>query len=136
MTKDFHFPRSAFIGFDNILKQLEQVSRHADDSYPVYNVLQLDERKYQIELAVAGFDKSDLTIEVKDHVLTIKGSRERKRTDNMFIHRGISSRKFSKGFRLSEYAEVAGADLQNGILTIAIEVRLPEEKKPKQISIG
>lgn len=136
MTKDFRFPRSAFIGFDNIIKQLEQVSIHATDSYPPYNVLHTDEYTYQIELAVAGFAKEEITLEVKDHVLTVTGERERKRDDSIFVHRGISSKKFSRGFRLSEYAEVTGADLQNGILAIYIEVKLPKEEKPTRISIG
>lgn len=136
MTKDFHFPRSAFLGFDNMIKQLEHISQHANDSYPPYNVLQMDERNYEVELAVAGFSKEDLSIEVKDNVLTVEGSRERKRKDDMFVYRGISSKRFSRSFRLSEYAEVSGADLRDGILTICVEVKLPEEEKPKQISIG
>lgn len=136
MTKDFHFPKSAFIGFDNMLKQLEHISQHAKDSYPPYNLLQLDEHTYTIELAVAGFSKENLEIEIKDKVLTVEGSRERKRPDDMFVYRGISSKKFSRSFRLSEYAEVVGADLRDGILTISIEVKLPEQEKPKRINIG
>lgn len=136
MTNNFHFPRSAYIGFDNIMKQLESVAQHAKDAYPPYNVLQTEENKYQIELAVAGFSKDDLDIEIKDHILTVNGGRERKRSDDMFIHRGISSKKFSRSFRLSEYTEVAGADLQNGILVVNLEVVLPKEEQPTKVRIG
>lgn len=136
MTRDFHFPRNAFIGFDSILRELEQISSHAKDSYPPYNVVQSSENKYEIEVAVAGFAREDINIEVKEHVLTISGGREQRRPKEVFIHRGISTRKFSKSFRLSEYTEVKRADLNDGVLTIFLEVRTPEDRLPKQIAIG
>ena len=92
--------------------------------------------KYDIELAIAGFSKDDISIELKDHVLTITGDREARRDQNKYVHKGISGRKFVKSFRLSEYAEVNGADLTDGILTVSIEVVLPEKMRPQQISIG
>ena len=95
-----------------------------------------DDMKYDIELAIAGFSKDDITIELKEHVLSIKGDREQRRDQDKYVHKGISGRKFYKSFRLSEYAEVTGADLTDGILTVNIEVVLPEEKRPQQISIG
>ena len=92
--------------------------------------------KYDIELAIAGFSKDDINIELKEHVLTIKGDRDKRRADSAYVHKGISGRKFYKSFRLSEYAEVSGADLTDGILTVSIEVVLPKEKRPQKISIG
>lgn len=136
MTGTFMFPRNAFLGFDHLFDELEQITNHAKDTYPPHNVIKSDEMKYDIELAIAGFSKDDITIELKEHVLSIKGDREQRRDQDKYVHKGISGRKFYKSFRLSEYAEVTGADLTDGILTVNIEVVLPEEKRPQQISIG
>ena len=136
MTGNFHFPRNAFLGFDHIFDELERVTNHAKDSYPPHNVVKQDDMKYEIELAIAGFSKEDIEIELKDHVLSIKGEREQKRDQDKYVYKGISARKFYKSFRLSEYAEVSGADMKDGILTVSIEVVLPEEKRPQIISIN
>jgi len=136
MTGTFMFPRNAFLGFDHLFDELEQITNHAKDTYPPHNVIKSDEMKYDIELAIAGFSKDDITIELKEHVLSIKGDRDQRRDQEKYVHKGISGRKFYKSFRLSEYAEVTGADLTDGILTVNIEVVLPEEKRPQQISIG
>ena len=92
--------------------------------------------KYEIELAVAGFNKDHIDIEVKDHVLTITGDRPQRRDQNSYVHKGISARRFKKSYRLSEYTEVTGADMMDGILTVNLEVVLPEEKRPRKINIG
>ena len=136
MTGTFMFPRNAFLGFDHLFDELEKITNHANDTYPPHNVIKADDMKYDIELAVAGFSKDDINIELKEHVLYIKGDREKRRKDNAYVHKGISGRKFSKSFRLSEYAEVSGADLTDGILTVSIEVVLPEEKRPQSIKIN
>ena len=86
-------------------------------------------------MAVAGFSKKDINIEVKEHILTIKGNREKRRESDAYVHKGISNRKFEKSFRLSEYTEVTGADMTDGILTVNLEVVLPEEKQPRTINI-
>ena len=135
MTGTFMFPRNAFLGFDHLFDELEKITNHANDTYPPHNVIKSDDMKYDIELAIAGFSKDDITIELKEHVLYIKGDREKRRNDEAYVHKGISGRKFSKSFRLSEYAEVSGADLTDGILTVSIEVVLPEEKRPQMINI-
>ncbi len=135
MTGTFQFPRTAFIGFDHIFNELERISSHAKDAYPPHNVVRVNDKLYTVELAVAGFTEDDLSIELKDHVLTVKGDRERRRPEEQYIHRGISTRKFVKSFRLSEYTEVTGAALRNGILAIELEVKLPDEQLPKQIKI-
>ena len=136
MTGTFMFPRNAFLGFDHLFDELEKITNHANDTYPPHNVIKSDDMKYDIELAIAGFSKNDITIELKEHVLYIKGDRDKRRNDEAYVHKGISGRKFSKSFRLSEYAEVSGADLTDGILTVSIEVVLPEEKRPQIISIN
>ncbi len=136
MTGTFMFPRNAFLGFDHLFDELENITNHAKDSYPPHNVIKYDDMKYDIELAIAGFKRGDVDIELKDHVLTIKGDRAKKRSDDKYVHKGISGRKFVKSFRLSEYAEVSGADLTDGILTVSIEVVLPEKMRPQSINIG
>jgi molecular chaperone IbpA len=135
MTGTFAYPRNAFLGFDHIFDQLENIHKHAKDTYPPHNVVKEEELKYSLELAVAGFKQEHIDIEVKDHVLTIAGNRPARRNQDMYVHKGISARNWNKSFRLSEYTEVTGADLTDGILTVGLEVVLPEEKRPRKISI-
>jgi len=130
------YPRSGFIGFDHIFDQLENIHKHAKDTYPPHNVVKEDEFKFTLELAVAGFKQEHIDIEVNDGVLTIKGDRPARREQNKYVHKGISARNWKKSFRLSEYTEVNGADLQDGILTVDLEVVLPAEKQPRKILIG
>ena len=87
-------------------------------------------------MAVAGFKKEHIDIEVKDHVLTIKGERPSRREQDRYVHKGISAKNWKKSFRLSEYTEVTGADLEDGILAVNLQVVLPKEKQPRKISIG
>jgi len=136
MTKNFIYPRNAFLGFDHIFDQLENIHSHAKDTYPPYNVVKHDSMTYEIEMAVAGFKKDHIDIEVKDHVMTIIGDRPKRREQDAYVHKGISARKFNRSFRLSEYTEVDGADIQDGILTVNLKVVLPEEKRPRKISIN
>ena len=130
------YPRSGFIGFDHIFDQLENIHKHAKDTYPPHNVVKENEFKFTLELAVAGFKQEHIDIEVNDGVLTIKGDRPARREQDKYVHKGISARNWKKSFRLSEYTEVNGADLQDGILTVELEVVLPKEKQPRKISIG
>ena len=136
MTGTFAFPRNAFLGFDHIFDQLESIHSHAKDTYPPHNVVKDEELKYTLEMAVAGFKKEHIDITVNDGVLDIKGDRPARREQDKYVHKGISARNWKKSFRLSEYTEVTGADLQDGILTVNLEVVLPEEKQPRKINIG
>ena len=129
------YPRNGFIGFDHIFDQLENIHKHSKDTYPPHNVVRDGDNKYIIEMAVAGLNKKDIEIKVKEHILTIKGDRDKRREADAYVHKGISGRKFEKSFRLSEYTEVTGADLTDGILTVTLEVVLPEEKQPRTINI-
>jgi molecular chaperone IbpA len=135
-TQSLVYPRSGFIGFDHIFDQLENIHKHAKDTYPPHNVVKEEDMKFVLELAVAGFKEEHIDIEVKDHVLTIKGDRPQRREQDKYVHKGISARNWKKSFRLSEYTEVNGADLQDGILTVELEVVLPKEKQPRKILIG
>ena len=135
MTGTFAYPRNAFLGFDHIFDQLENIHKHSKDTYPPHNVVKEEELNYSLELAVAGFKEEHIDIELKDHVLTITGDRPQRREQDKYVHKGISARNWKKSFRLSEYTEVTGADLTDGILTVNLEVVLPEEKQPRKISI-
>ena len=136
MTGSYALPRQAFIGFDRIFDQLESIHSQAKDTYPPHNVVRENEFQYIVELAVAGFTEKDVTIEVKDHILTVTAQREQRREQEKYLHKGISARKFKKSFRLSEYTEVRGAEMKDGILAIGLEVVLPEEKRPQTIQIN
>jgi len=136
MTGTFAFPRNAFLGFDHIFDQLENIHLHSKDTYPPHNVVKEEEMQYTLEMAVAGFKQEHIDIEVKDHILTVSGNRPQRREPSSYVHKGISARNWKKSFRLSEYTEVTGADLVDGILTVQLEVVLPEEKLPRKITIG
>lgn len=136
MTGNFAYPRNAFLGFDHIFDRLEQVHAHAKDTYPPHNVVKVDTMNYIVELAVAGFNEEHIDIDVEDHVLTIKGDRPPRRSPEEYVHKGISARKFSKSYRLSEYTEVTGAEMKDGVLAVKLEVVLPEEKRPRKIKIN
>ena len=128
------FPRSSFVGFDHLLNELDHVAKHANDHYPPHNIIKTGESDYLIELAVAGFARDELTIEVKDRTLTVHG--EHVSRGREFIHRGISTKKFKRTFRLSEHVHVHGADIQDGILAINLKYVIPEEMRPRNIPIG
>ena len=101
---------------------------------PAVDVKETD-HSFLISADIPGLTKKDINIEVKEHILTIKGNRDKRREADAYVHKGISGRKFEKSFRLSEYTEVTGADLTDGILTVKLEVVLPEEKQPRTINI-
>lgn len=137
MTTNFTYPRGAFVGFDHIFNELEQMTfDHRHSKYPPHNVVKNTEDEYLIELAVVGFKESDIDITMHDGILTVKGDREKRRNQELYVHKGISGRKFERSFRLSEFVEVTGADLEDGLLTIHLERILPEEKRPRKISIN
>jgi len=128
------FPRSSFVGFDHLFNELEFTAKHAQDHYPPHNIIKTTDQDYLIEMAVAGFSKDELSVEVKDRTLTVMGEHVSKGRD--FIHRGISTKKFKRTFRLSEHVKVHGADIQDGILAIELKYVIPEEMRPRKISIG
>ena len=111
-------PRSLFVGFDSLFDELERIhsSARSNDNYPPHNVVKIDEEKFLIELALAGFKKEDIQVEVKDGILKIKG--EMSNDEREFVYKGISSRKFEKSFRLSEFCVIDGADFEDGILVV------------------
>ena len=127
------FPKSAFIGFDRLLDDMQFAASHAKDHYPPHNVIKESETEYLIELAIAGFAREDIIIEQKERSLKITGTYASKGRE--VIHRGISTRNFERRFRLSEYVQVTGASFQDGLLAITLKLEIPEEKQPRQITI-
>ena len=123
-----------FLGFGPNLQVWNHIHGSGSQSYPPYNVIKQDEDTYVVELALAGFDKSDLFISVDNGNLIVKGNKESK-DDVTFTHKGIATRSFTRSFALGEYMEVTDAEFENGMLSITIERIIPEEKKPKQIKI-
>ena len=129
-----YFPRSSFVGFDHLFKELEYTTKHSNDHYPPHNIIKVDDENFLIELAVAGFSQDELEVDVKERTLTVKGEHVSKGRE--FIHRGISTKKFRRTFRLSEHVNVNGADIQDGILAIELEYLIPENQRPRKINIG
>jgi molecular chaperone IbpA len=127
------------VGFDRLTDMLDSLSQ-ADSgvTYPPYNIERTDENHYRISLAVAGFAEKDLTVEVKEGVLFVHGKRdgEKEGGQSRYLHQGIAGRSFDRRFQLAENVEVRGAQLENGLLHVDLERIVPEEKKPRRITIG
>lgn len=130
------FTRST-VGFDRLFDVLDRQFANSPNSgtYPPYNIIKTSEDSYQIELAVAGFREDELDITVKDYVLSVTGEQKRDEDTTNYLHKGISARNFVRTFTLGEHVEVKGATVQNGLLIIDLEREVPEEAKPKRISI-
>lgn len=124
------------VGFDRIASLMDQAARlDAAPGYPPFNVEQIGEDNFRIELAVAGFSEDDLNIEFKQNSLLVTGQRKAAEQRN-FLHRGIAERSFERRFGLADHVRVAGAKLENGLLTIDLVRELPELLKPRKIEIG
>ena len=123
-----------FIGFNRELGRLNNAHKINSQSYPPYDLLKLDEDTYRISIAVAGFTKEDINVSVDNGSLIITGEIVEV-TDAEVVHKGIASRKFTRSFALGEYMEVTGADLKDGMLHINVDRIIPEDKKPKVITI-
>ena len=137
-TFDFTpFYRST-VGFDRLFSRLDSVQGQEPKTYPPYNIEKIGDNAYRVSIAVAGFSSDDIVIEAKENSLTIKGAKAQETEDKAreFLHRGIAERAFELRFQLAEYVEVAGANLENGLLHIELKRELPESKKARQISIG
>ncbi len=124
------------IGFDNLFDRLFDMDLESSNSYPPYNISKVDDNNYIIEMALAGFNKDDIEIEIADSELTVRSKkREDSNKDVNLIHQGISQRSFNRKFTLSEEILVKNAEMKNGMLIIKLEKFIPENKKPKLISI-
>jgi molecular chaperone IbpA len=125
------------IGFDRFGTLLDQLASFEGDvpSYPPYNIERVGENEYRISMAVAGFGEGDLSIEVKENTLSIRGEKQVEQENSTFLHRGIASRSFERRFQLADHVVVKGATLENGLLHVDLKRELPEAMKPRTIPI-
>ena len=128
--------RNLTVGFDNVFDQLSSLSQFEIPKYPPYNIKKVDDNKYQLEMALAGFAKSDLEVEVKDNTLTVTGnSSDDTENTNSFVYKGIAQRAFTRQWALIDYLKVFNANFKDGVLVVDMELNLPEEKKSKKIEV-
>lgn len=127
---EFH---RSILGMDRLMNDFNRLD---NSGYPPYNIESIGEDKYQITLALAGFKRSDLTITVKEGLLTVEGKKDDiEQEDHSYIYRGIANRAFQRQWKLAEYVEVVDATMEDGLLFVLLERQVPEEKQPKTIAI-
>jgi molecular chaperone IbpA len=128
-----------FVGFDHLFNELEKLvegtAPQRNTSFPPHNIIKIDDSKYVVEMAVAGFSQDEIDVELQDGTLVVKGEK-RDQTEVEYLYRGIATRSFTKSIRLSESIEVRGAQFKDGILKIALENIIPEHKKPRKIELS
>ncbi len=135
------FRRDPFnVGFDNLFDRLVDFQTTVNPtqkmSYPHYNVAKVGENDFVIEIALAGFSEENLSVNVKENTLEVKGEELLLGSHEAVIHRGISTRDFNRRWNLADTIEVTGADFKNGLLTVHLKNVIPEELKPRVISIN
>ena len=130
------------VGFDSIFDEFDRMlesSERYNSNYPPYNIHRSDENNYKIEVALAGYSKDDIEVELKDNTLTVRNKQQEKvvnQNGNGVIHKGISTRQFERAFTISEDIKIKNAELKNGLLNIDLERIVPEEKKARMITIS
>ena len=137
---DYNHMTPYAVGFDRQFDRLFDYVTHQAEStggYPPYNIQKTEDYKFEIEMALAGFSKKDIEIEVAEGVLTVKSLKEKDTdsTSDSTLYKGISMRNFTRKFTLADDIVVKGAELKDGMLTISLERIVPEEKKPQLITI-
>ena len=127
------------IGFDSMFNRMMNFpSTQQESGYPPYNIRKLNDNDYKIEIALAGYSRDDIELELKDSTLTVRNKTKEKVINedaNGVIHKGISTRQFERAFTISEDIKVKDAELKNGLLTIELERIIPDEKKPRLIEV-
>ena len=127
------------IGYDKMFDRLELFNTalsKAVPGYPPYNIKKTEKNFYVLELAVAGFSKEDIDIELTDGSLTVSASAKTSDSKEEFLHKGIADRSFKRKFELADNVEIRNADLKDGMLKISLEYIVPDNKKPKKIEIN
>jgi molecular chaperone IbpA len=130
----------ALIGFDTMFDQMERrYANSVTNNYPPHNILKTGDNLYEIQIAVTGFEKSEISVTVESNVLTVAGegaeSIRHESPEIVYLHRGLATRDFVKEFPLAEHIDVVGAETKNGMLTIKLVRNIPESAKPKVIDI-
>lgn len=124
------------IGFDRTLQLLNRAEHlHDNSNYPPYNIVKKDSENFSIEIAVAGFDKKEVSVTKEKEMLIIEGKSEGEDTSE-YVHKGLASRSFVRKFTLADDIEVKGADMKNGVLSVSLVRVIPEEDKPQEIKIS
>ena len=130
------------VGFDSIFEEFDRMletTERYNSNYPPYNIHKLNDNNYKIEVALAGYTKNDIELELKENTLTVRNKSKEKvinEESNNIIHKGISTRQFSRSFTISEDIKIKNAELKNGLLNINLERIIPDEKKSRLIEIN
>ena len=139
-TIDFTPLYRSAVGFDRLARQLESAAAtHEANGWPPYNIETTGENAYRVEIAVAGFKPEELTIEVKENLLTVTGRKtanDDAAPQKTYLHRGLAERDFERRFQLADFVIVEDANLADGLLSISLKRELPEALKPRRIQIG
>ncbi len=123
------------VGFDRLFDAFDEVQKASEDNYPLYNIERLDENRFQISVALAGFASDEIALTVEQNVLTLEG-RKAEKEGKTYLYRGISARPFRRQFTLADHVEVKSARLENGLLVIDLVREVPEAMKPRKIAIN
>lgn len=134
-TIDFSPLYRSVVGFDRLASLLETATADAANGYPPYNIERTDETAYRIDIAVAGFRPEELSVEVKENLLTVQGRKAANDGARNYLHRGLAERNFERRFQLADYVVVTDANIADGLLSISLKRELPEALKPRQIEI-
>lgn len=124
------------VGFDRMFDLLDNLGKSEASGYPPYNIERVDEDRYRVTLAVAGFSDRDLEIELHENTLKITGARPETDEARTYLHQGIAGRSFERRFQLADHVKIDGASLVNGLLNIDLRREIPEAKKPRKIEIN
>ena len=134
-TVDFSPRYRSVVGFDRLADLLDSASADSANGYPPYNIERTDQNAYRVEIAVAGFKPEELSIEVKENLLTVQGRKPANDEARRFLHRGLAERNFERRFQLADYVVVTDAALADGLLSISLVRELPEQLKPRRVEI-
>lgn len=134
---DTHALNKALLGFDNLFDNIEnRFANQINNNYPPYNIVKKDDNSYELEVAVTGFTPEEITVEIDQNQLIIKGHRQREEdTEVQYLHRGLATRDFTRMWTLAEHMEVGEGHIKNGVLRIALQRVVPETLKPRVLKI-
>jgi len=135
-TLDFSPLYRSVVGFDRLADLLDAATNETANGYPPYNIERTDDNAYRIDIAVAGFKSDELTIEVKENLLTVQGRKAANDDVRRYLHRGLAERNFERRFQLADYVVVTEAQLADGLLSVSLQRELPEALKPRKIDIS
>lgn len=127
----------ALLGFDELFNNFEnRFANQINNNYPPYNILKHDENSYELEIAVTGFNKEEITVEIDQNQLIVKGERKRDNdAEIQYLHKGLATRDFTRSWTLAEHMEVGEGSIKNGVLTVGFKRVVPEALKPRVLKI-